>query len=261
MKLGVSHVDTLRAQMNIGTQYGKRCEYSAAHTYLSGAISGFEKMLATENNAEDRGKLLCAKNNLAILEKNESNYEVAMKLLGQVVEGRKQLDGDVAVSTLKAKMNLGIVLAKQGKRDAAIELFRQVVNGRTQNQQLGPDHISTLRAKMNLATALKSRSSFSESVDLYEKVIGGYIVQQGADAVNTLNAKMNLAWLYREQGNDAAASPILIEVESKLSQKLGSDHDLTRMARWNRVMNEEPDATMESQAEILGKKLKHLATA
>ncbi|KAJ2988255.1 hypothetical protein NUW58_g4076 [Xylaria curta] len=133
---------------------------------------GFEielkgKVLGREH--PDRPPPLTSMDNLALMYKNQGQWEEAELLEVRVIETQKTVLGPNHPDTLTSIANLALAYRNQGRWEEAKLLELQVLE--TRKTVLGPDHPDTLTSMHNLAHTWKCQGRNTNAVQLIEDCV------------------------------------------------------------------------------------------
>ncbi len=149
--------------------------------------------------------------------------EAAEPVLRAAHEQLRALGPDHRKAALAAQHNLAISLKDQRQFDAAERVYRDCL--REREALLGPDHKDTAVTRAGLARLLQdSGRDLRGAVELLRLSAASDARTQGRDVPYTLVTYSQLAGALTEVGELDEAETLLLEVVSKLTDQLGSDH-------------------------------------
>jgi len=148
--------------------------------------------------------------------------EPSKKLLQRVIDGKAQVIGSTAESTLTSQNVLASFLMREHDFARALPLMKEVMLQRMNS--LGVDHPATLRTMNNVAIALAQSGHLGEAIDLEKTVLDARRIVLGDEAPETMSSLNNLADLYATAGERSKAIELFNELlrNLKRSGEVGS---------------------------------------
>jgi len=137
-------------------------------------------------------------NNLARLLEARGQFDEAVPLFREEIDGWREKLGATHPTTLTGINNLAKLLETRGRFDEAEPLFRKELEG--WREKLGAKHPDTLSRMSNLAHLLHVRGRLDEAEGLYREALEGRREELGAKHPDTLQSINNLVLLLNAQG-------------------------------------------------------------
>lgn len=180
---------------------------------------------------EDGQNVLMALNTAAVQLRDAGNLEQSQSLFQQLVDGRRESNGDRHPLTLYALGSLASVCRLRGDLPTAARLAREAAS--SAKEVLGDIHTDTLGLLTNLSAVLKDQGQLTEAEELGRNTLGRYRERLPEGCPDTLIALSNLAQVLLMQGKHAEAEPLLRE-DLRLSRRmLGREHPDTLVSLGN----------------------------
>ncbi|MFF9036019.1 FxSxx-COOH system tetratricopeptide repeat protein [Streptomyces sp. NPDC014892] len=204
----------------------------AAGDDAEAARIGRESMarLDAENDPQDLEVLRMADGIAAAL-RGLGQYEEALTLSDQVLNGYRDLFGDRDPRTLNAMNNRAVSLRILGRYEEALRLDRQTLDGR--REVLGPRHRFTMLSEFNYAWTLRLLGRYDEAVSVQERSVQANRRVLGRDHPQTLIAEHNLTMCQYRAGDRLRAKTDMGGTLERLERVLGDGHPWTLIAAAN----------------------------
>jgi tetratricopeptide (TPR) repeat protein len=201
----------------IGQAYHRLGNYPAARQHLERALEIRRRALGDEHH-----DTLASMNNLAALDREESELAKAEALFVKALEVRRRVQGNEARDTINAMNNLGLVYQSQGRLTEAESLYAEALQaGR---RVLGEEDLVTLTVMNNLALLDNVRGRFAEAESLFVTVLAVSRRVLGEEHPDTLLAMTNLAAVYQARHKFAEAEPLSVQAVEVSRRVLGEEH-------------------------------------
>ncbi|KAJ7754798.1 hypothetical protein B0H16DRAFT_1541826 [Mycena metata] len=202
-------------------------------------------------------------------------YTEASKLLADVAEKQRKLNGDDHPQTLLALENLALTFHSLGQFNEAAELQSKVLAKR--QRDLGEGHQDTVLAMNNLALTYRWLGRYKEAEELQILTLEKQRKIKSVDHSTTLHAMHDLALISRSRGKFRVAEELQVLILEKRTAKFGVDHPSTlqamgHLARTYHYLGRSKEAekfqivVLEKRRKVLGENhpdslraLKHLA--
>lgn len=146
-RLGDGHVDTLRAQNNLGKLLMELRRFDEALPHLTECLEGRRIVLG-----EDHPHTISSIANLAALYSNMGRMDEGTALLREAAERSERVLGPVHLSTLRRRQNLVRAAMMHGNYGVAVPQARALLT--VCERELGPSHRETLAALEITVTAI-----------------------------------------------------------------------------------------------------------
>ena len=266
--LPVGHVDSLRAQANLGTALTRSGQLDEAEEVLRKALE-----LARQHLDPKHMGTLVLMDQLVVNLLAQGRYGEADTLSRDALTGHREVLGDDHPRTLAAMGNRARVVNGAGKRDEAEALFqecwersrarfgwekpRALIAGlnwalflrragrhveaeplarkiaEQMRAGLGEDHPDTLVAQSSLALILADTAHYQESETLFRKTLRSQEELLGPDHEDVIVTMGNLALVLTETGKLEEAEGLHWEMVERSTSSLGEDHPHTLGSRQN----------------------------
>jgi tetratricopeptide (TPR) repeat protein len=158
----------------------------------------------------------------AVYQKSRGQYQQALTLHTQVLDGRRQILGDDHPDTLRSVNSVAELRRKVGNIHGAHNLHEQVLDAR--KRVLGEDHPDTLHSMNELAGVRRALSDLQGSHDLVEEAFLTRHRVLGEDHPDTLWSMHGLATISRELGDLDGARQLYEKAIAARRRVLGEDH-------------------------------------
>jgi tetratricopeptide (TPR) repeat protein len=201
---------------------------------------------------------------LAQIQSNLGDLKPARAHFAQVMEWRRETDGERSIGYAVALGELGGVDLALGQREPAlaaieraVQLLRELAGPddvRTARAEMrlvrlrleqgqpeaaltlarhalavhethyGPDHLETLRRHYNLGVVLEQLDRLDEAEVSLRRALDGYVARSGVDHVQTVYPRVMLADLMRRQRRYAEALPLYADAIAAARASVGAAH-------------------------------------
>lgn len=177
--------------------------------YASAYREAFEAYtIYKEFSGEDASNTLQSLTLLALVLRDQGEYDIAEKMSRQALKGYEKTMGIEHPSTLSTV-------------DAMASVYRRALEGR--EKTLGLEHVDTLFSVNNLATALQSQGDHKTPEKSYRQAIQGFEAL-GIEHPRTVCPVQNLASLHQKQGKYEAAEKLHRQALEGREKILGMEH-------------------------------------
>lgn len=169
--------------------------------------------------------------------------DAAVRLLSEVVAGRRDAFGASHPDVIHAEINLAQAYSVAGHAEQSIELAEPLLA--TCRDRLGREHNHTLEAGMCLGTAYLAAGRPGDAVTVWRHVLADQEHVRGPDHPDTLGARAGLAQALWETGHRDKALEHMREVVRVARRVLGERNPLTGtygsvLDAWEREAREGP---------------------
>jgi tetratricopeptide (TPR) repeat protein len=130
------------------------------------------------------------------MHRNVRQFEIAIPLLEQNLERRKNLNGPHHADTLEVMEALVVAYRFARQEDKALQLALEILDLRTRHQ--GADHIATLISKNNLASLYLQLDQVGKALPLIEETLDAMRAKVEPLHPELLNVKRHLASAYHD---------------------------------------------------------------
>ncbi len=164
-------------------------------------------------------------NNLAILARNQGDYEQAEKFHLQALAIREKSLGPQHSMTAESLNNLSVLYRNQGKYEQAEPLLQRALS--IYEQLLGSEHPDTLLTRINLSKLYSEQHKYEQAERLLKQTLA--TCERVLEPEHSLIAhNLNLlARIYYEQGNYEQTEPLWQRSLAILEKTLGLEHPAT----------------------------------
>jgi serine/threonine-protein kinase len=163
------------------------------------------------------------KRNLAALLRDRGAFDEAETLLREVVDTRRRILGDTHPEFGVALNSLALLLDRKGDVEGAIRTYREFLTVLEQ-VHAGRPHPDVAAAYNNLAGSLRVAGRLDDAVEMYRRSIRAVDAVLAPDHANRAFARQGLAVTYIDEGQFAAAEPLLREALSIRRKGLTPGH-------------------------------------
>ncbi len=217
-RLGAGHIDTLRAQNNLGKLLMESRRFDEALPHLMECLERRRAVLG-----DDHPHTIITIANLGALYNNMGRTDEATALAREAAERSERVLGSVHLSSLRRRQNLVRSEITQGNFDAAVSQARGLLT--VCERELGASHSETLAALELTVTAVALGGDMDAAetlaLDSYERI--------EAELGPTHRATGRVAWLlqnlYEEMGKSDEEAAWRRRVEASSFLPGGASHD------------------------------------
>jgi tetratricopeptide (TPR) repeat protein len=227
-----SHCFREEDKMRIHTAVRESIGFSEMNKRLFEALRGwlirkYKKEMEKRRSelGENHPSTLKSLNNLALLYKNQGDYDKALPLFEECLEKRKLILGNDHRDTLTTLDNLAGFFRSRRDYDKALRLFQECLEKR--KSVLGENHPETLVSLNNLAAVYLYQNDYEQSLRLFQDCLTKRKSVLGENHPATLASVNNLALVYENQGNYMAALPLYLDCLKQMTSKFGANHPET----------------------------------
>ena len=218
--LGVAHVDTLRAQRELGHVYWHQSRFDESEALLSEALA-----VAQDRLGVDDPVTLTLSNHLGLSWWRLGRYDEAEQLFRTTLDGTMRIHGADHAETVAVRSNLAGTLFTQGRYADAAEVYELVLGWR--REHLPEDHSEILQALHSLGLAYREQQDYERARPLLEEAVEGRARVFGETHSSTLDARSALASLQALTGNYETALDLHLSIYRARLETLGPTHIAT----------------------------------
>jgi serine/threonine protein kinase/tetratricopeptide (TPR) repeat protein len=190
---GDSHVDTLNALLNLGTQLMEQGRFDEACLHLETACSGLRSVLGN-----DYPDTLMAIANLGAVYCNSGRHDEGVALIAEAAERSERVLGPLHLHTIRRRQNLSVMHWQLGSQSKALALTQKLLEDC--QTELGSSHSETIRS-LELDTSFLALTgdrdaAEKQALDWYKNVVS----ELGGNHRSAKRVAILLANLYEEWG-------------------------------------------------------------
>ena len=221
---------SLATMLRLATRIPRRPALYARAIHARGLAPTFSFFEPPAEEERDKAETAAVKNEQRLLRLNAEAVEHhnvghlsrAQSLFEQLVDGRREHNGELHPHTIYALGWLADVCRRRGDLAGATSNAREAVS--SARATLGSAHADTLGMITNLSTMLQEQGKLAEAEKLGREVVKGYRKREPDGCEDTLSAISVLSQVLLRRGKAAEAEPFLRQGLRLSRRLLGSDH-------------------------------------
>ena len=214
---GVAHVDTLRAQKQLGHVYWHQSRFDESEELLSEAYA-----VARDRLGVDEPLTLSLANHLGLSWWRLGRYDEAEQLFRTTLDEMLRVHGADHADTVAVRSNLAGTLHTQGRYADSVAGYQQVLGWR--REHLPADHSQTLQALYSLGLAYRELQDYERARPLLEEAAERRARVLGESHRSTLGARSALASLHALAGDFESALELHLSIHRARLETLGPAH-------------------------------------
>ncbi|KAK5678384.1 hypothetical protein LTR17_027658 [Elasticomyces elasticus] len=213
-------------------------------------LRAFEKVEREQQKEQYKTGWLLSLSSLALVLNDLGNYDAAVLMAKQALEGYDKVNAPKHLATLILRNNIAVVLQRQGNYEEAETMYQRLIE--VKETELGEEHTSTITSIGNLATLLQYQGKYEAAEVMIRRALEGYEKVLGKEHPDTLTSVGNLAGVLQSQGQYEAGEEMNRRVLEGREKVLGKEHPQTLMSVGNlaqgseKVLGKEHPSTLAS---------------